>query len=174
MVTFINLGAILTWWKGPNLWFPGIFWTMHFKNSMEFSILVYFDDLSDFDHCWSPNFASNLHWRNGSELGFPCIFWRTHKAWPAIWYTGVSWPPAELISFYSQSVGFLSFGAIFTRWNRSNLDFPGILWRRNEMIRLAFGMHIYRSPFPSWLHFGHGLLIFLFFAQFCLSDKDQI
>ena len=49
------------------------------------------------------------------------------RKWPAIWHADVSWPPSELIRLWLEFVDFSNFGAILTKWNGSNLRFPGIL-----------------------------------------------
>ena len=55
---------------------------------------------------------------------------------------------------------FSNFGAILTKWNRSNLGFPGISWRTHGGNGLKFCTLMYLDHLQNWLVLGHGLLIF--------------
>ena len=46
-VDFSNFGAILTWWNGSNLGFPGIFRRMHRGNDLKCCMLMYLDHLQN-------------------------------------------------------------------------------------------------------------------------------
>ena len=96
------------------------------------------------------------------------------REWPEIQHADVSWPPLELIRLWSQSVNFPSFDATLTKWNRSNLGFPGISRRTHRRNGLKFYMLMYLDHLQNWLVYGHGLLIFLILALFWLSETDQI
>ena len=57
--------------------------------------------------------------RNLSNLGFPCIFLSMHdrnREWPEICNAHISWPPSELISFWSWSVDFRNWRFVSTSW----------------------------------------------------------
>ena len=50
---FSHFGAILTYWNGSNLGFPGIFWKTHWGNGLEFCMLMYpdhFQNRSDYGY----------------------------------------------------------------------------------------------------------------------------
>ena len=96
------------------------------------------------------------------------------REWPEIWYAAVSWPPSEVISLWPRSVDFSNFGAILTKWNGSNLGFPGIFWRTHGGNGLKLCTLMYRDHVQNWLVYGHGLLIFLILALFWLSETGQI
>ena len=98
----------------------------------------------------------------------------SHFEWPEIWYAGVSWPPSELIRFWSRSGDFPYFGVILTWWNRSNLGFLAIFFRMHERNGLKFDMVMYPGHPFNGLHFGHGLLIFFILGVFWLSETSQI
>ena len=52
--------------------------------------------------------------------------------------------------------------------------FPGICRRMHGGISLKFYMLMYLDHLQNWLVYGHGLLIFLIFALFWLSETGQI
>ena len=89
-------------------------------------------------------------------------------------HVDVSWPPSELISLWLRSVAFSNFGTILTKWNGSNLGFPGICRRRHGGNGLQFRTLIYLDHLQNWFVHGHGLLIFLMLALFWLSETGQI
>ena len=49
--------------------------------------------------------------------------------------------------------------------------FPGISRRAHRGNGLQFCILIYPDHFQNWLHFGHGLLIFLLLVWLCLSEN---
>ena len=103
---------------------------------------------------------------------YPVNAWRE---WPEILHADVSWPPSELISLWPQSVDFSNFGAIFTLWNGSNLEFPGISRGKHGGNGLKFCTLMYLDHhFQNWLVYGYSLLIFLILAPFWLSETGQI
>ena len=69
---------------------------------------------------------------------------------------------------------FQIFDTILTSWNGLNLGFPGISQRTHVGNGLKFCMLIYLDHLQNWLIYGHGLLIFLIFALFRLSEMGQI
>ena len=94
------------------------------------------------------------------------------RAWN--FHADVSWPPSELISSGSRSVHFCNFGTILTRWNGSNLGFPGISQRTHGGNGLTYGMLLYPDHLQNWLAYGDDLLIFLILVLFWLSETGQI
>ena len=89
-------------------------------------------------------------------------------------YADVSWPYTELISLWLWSVGFCYFGTILTKWNRSNLGFPGISWGTHKGNGLKYGMLLYPDHLQNWLDYGYCLVIFLILVLFWLSETGQI
>ena len=81
----------------------------------------------------------------------------TWREWPEMWYATVSWPPSELISLWLRSGDFSNFGAILTKWNGSNLGFPGIFWKTHLGNGLKFCMLMYLDHFQNWLDYGYSL-----------------
>ena len=70
------------------------------------------------------------------------------RKWPEILHADVSWPLSELIRLCVQFVGFSNFDAIMTKWNGSNLGFPGILV-------MLCGFSSLRWPFGwNWSYLG--------------------
>ena len=69
--------------------------------------------------CWYSSFWS--HFDLVKQVRF-----RVFKIFFRIWHADVSWPPLELITFGSWSIGFPHFGTILTWWNRPNVQFPDI------------------------------------------------
>ena len=67
---------------------------------------------------------------------------------------------------WSWSVHFPPFGVNLTKWNGSNLGFPGISWRTHGGNSLQFCMLMYLDHRQNWLVYGHGLLIFFYFGDF--------
>ena len=102
---------------------------------------------------------------------FPENAWRK---WLEILHVDVSWPPSELISSRSQSVKFCNFGPILTKWNGSNLGFPGIFWRMHGGNGLKYGMLLYPDQLQTSLDYVNGLLIFLILVLFWVSETGQI
>ena len=96
------------------------------------------------------------------------------RDWPEILLADVSWPSSELISLWSWSVDFSNFGTILTKWNGSNLGFPGISRRTHGGNGLKFCMLMYLDHFQNWVVYGHSLLIFLIWGLFWLSEMGQI
>ena len=103
-----NFGTILTKWKGLNFWFSGIFYKMHWRNDLQFGMLICADHLQN-------NF---LYYSHGLLI-FPILaqFWvkfvvcgyflqNAKKRWPEIWHAYVSWPPSELFRLWKWSVDF--------------------------------------------------------------------
>ena len=107
----------------------------------------------------------------GVSVYFPENAW---KKWPEILHADVSWPPSELISLWSRSGDFSNFGAFWTKWNGSNLGFPGISQRTHWGNGLKFCTLMYLDHLQNWLVYGHGLVIFLILALFGLSETGQI
>ena len=85
-------------------------------------------------------------------------FYCNHFGWPKIWQADVSWPPWELIRFWSSSVDFPHFGGILRTQGRNGLKF-GLMYSYHLLFRL---------------NFGHGMFIFLILAPFWLSETVQI
>ena len=56
---------------------------------------------------------------------------------------------------------FFNLGTIFTKWNGSNLGFPGISWRTHGGNGLKVCMLMYLDHLQKWLVYGHSKLIFL-------------
>ena len=102
---------------------------------------------------------------------FPENAWRK---WPEILHIDVSWPPSEMISSGLRSVDFCNFGTILTKWNGSNLGFPGISWRMQGGNGLKYGMLLYPDHLKNWLDYGYGVVIFLILVLFWLSETGQI
>ena len=96
------------------------------------------------------------------------------REWPEMWYVTVSWPPTELSSLWLQSGDFSNFGAILTKWNGSNLGFPGIFWKTHRGNGLKFCMLMYLDHFQNWLDYGYSLQIFLILMLFWLSETGKI
>ena len=96
------------------------------------------------------------------------------REWPEILHADVSWPPSELISYGSRSVDFCNFGTILTKWDGSNLGFPGISWRTHGGNGLKYGMLLYPDHLQNWLAYHYSLLIFVILALFWLSETGQI
>ena len=69
---------------------------------------------------------------------------------------------------------FSNFGAILTKWNGSNLGFPGISRRTHGGNGLKFCTLMYLDHLQNWLVYGYGLLIFIILALFWLSETGQI
>ena len=67
-----------------------------------------------------------------------------------------------------------NFGAILTKWNGSNLGFPGISQRTHGGNGLKLCTLMYLDHLQNWLVYGQSLLIFLIFALFRLSEMGQI
>ena len=163
----------------PNFGFPGIFWRKHVRNSLKFGKLMYPDhlhNLLDFGHCLLifPILAAFWLCETGQNYGFWAFSWECmgEMAWNL---TCWSWPPSELIRFWSWSVDFPHFGGIVTEWNRSNLEFMAIFWRGHGKNGLIFCMLMFPDHLQKWLDFAHGPLIFLIFRHVhsmaaCLSD----
>ena len=82
------------------------------------------------------------------------------KDWPEILHADVSWPSSELISLWPWSVDFSNFGTVLTKWNGSNLGFPGISPRTHGGNSPKFCTLMYLDHLQNWLVYGHGLLIF--------------
>ena len=59
---------------------------------------------------------------------------------------------------------FSNFGIIFTKWNGSNLGFPGIFRRTHGWNGLKFCTLMYLDHLQNWLVCGHSLLIFFNFG----------
>ena len=95
------------------------------------------------------------------------------RDWPEILHADVSWP-TELISLWLRSVDFSNFGAILTKWNGSNLGFPGISRRTHGENIMKFCTLMYFDHLQNWLVYGHGLLIVLILALFWLFETGQI
>ena len=118
-VDFSNFGAILTWWNGSNLGFPGISWRTHRGNGLKFCMLMYLDHIQNwlvlgygllvfvnwhiFDSVKRVKFGVSRHFLEN-----------TYREWPEMWYAAVSWPPSELIRLWLRSGDFSNFGAILT------------------------------------------------------------
>ena len=91
------------------------------------------------------------------------------EEWPEFWHADVSWPPSELIKFGWSSV-----------WHhvdfvkQPNLGFLAIFFRMHRRNGLQFDMLMYPDYLFNCLHFGHGLLNFLIWAVFWLSESSQI
>ena len=98
---------------------------------------------------------------------FPENAWRK---WPEMLHADVSWPLSELISLWPLSVDFANFGTILTKWNGSNLGFPGISRRMHGGNGLKFCTLMYLDHLQNWPVYGHSLLIFLILALFWLSE----
>ena len=96
------------------------------------------------------------------------------RDWPEILHADVSSPCSELISLWPWSVDFSNFGIILTKWNGSNLGFPGISQRTRGWKGLKFCSLMYLDHLQNWLVYGHSLLIFLILALFWLSETGQI
>ena len=79
-----------------------------------------------------------------------------------------------LVSFWSWSVYFSNFGTILTKWNGSNLGFPGISQRTHGGNGLKFSTLMYLDHLQNWLVSGHGQFIVLILALFWPSETDQI
>ena len=88
------------------------------------------------------------------------------REWPEILHADVSWPPSELISLWRQFGDFSNFGAILTKWNGSNLGFPGISRRTHGRNDLKFCTLMYLEHLQNWLVNGLGL--------FWLGETGQI
>ena len=96
------------------------------------------------------------------------------REWSEILHADVSLAPSELIKLWSWSVDFSPFGVTLTKWNGSNLGFPGISRRTRGGNGLAFCMLMYLDYLQNWLVYGHGVLFFLILAFFLLSEMGQI
>ena len=83
----------------------------------------------------------------------------------------VSWPPSELVTWWSRFVDFSYFGGSLTKWNGSKLWSPGFSWWRNWGNGLKFRMLIYLNHLQNWLDYGHSLLIFSFWRYFDLVKR---
>ena len=104
-VDFSNFSAILTYWNGSNLGFPGISRRMYGGNGLKFCTLMYLDHLQNslvyghgpliFFHFWR-YFDLVKRVKFGVSGHFAENAWRK---WPQILHADVSWPPSELISF---------------------------------------------------------------------------
>ena len=103
-----------------------------------------------------------------THLSFYC----SHFEWPEISHAGVSRPLSELIRFLSSSVEFSYYGNILTEWNRSNLLFWGIIFRKQWSLK--FVNYMYFDHLQNCLEFGHGLLIFFILVLLWLSETGQI
>ena len=104
-VDFPHFGIILTKWNSSNLGFREIFFRTHGRNGLKFDMLMYAD------HFWN-----SLHF-DDRLLNFlvSAAFWQARLAvsrhllenaweeWAAICHAYVSWPPSELIRFWSKS-----------------------------------------------------------------------
>ena len=88
------------------------------------------------------------------------------REWPEILHADISWPPSELIRLWSWSVNFPNVGAILTKWNGSNLGFPGICWRTHEGIGLKFCLLMYLDHLQIWLDYSHHWLILFYFWHY--------
>ena len=91
-----------------------------------------------------------------------------------MWYATVSWPPSELIGLWLRSGNISNFGAILTKWNGSNLGFPGIFWKTHRGNGLKFCMLMYLDHFQNWSDYGYSLQIFLILMLFWLSETGKI
>ena len=109
---------LVSLWFRSNLGFRGISWRMHRGNGLKFCMRMYPDH---FQHQhWSDYSLSLLiflilcyfdlvKWvKFGVSRHFPENAWRE---WPEILHADVSWPPSELIRFWSCSVDFPHYGA---------------------------------------------------------------
>ena len=96
-----------------------------------------------------------------------------HFKWPEILHADVSWPPSELIRFWSSSVDFPHFCGILTSWNRPNLWFPDIFLPSQGRNGMKSGMLTYSDNRQCSLDFDRVLLIFLILASFWLSENGK-
>ena len=95
-------------------------------------------------------------------------FWLTETG--QIW--GFQTFPGEHME--GMSIDFPPLCTIFTWWNWSNSGFLGVFLRMHGSNNLKFGKLMYFDQLENWLHFGHGLLIFLLLAPLWLSETGQI
>ena len=59
-----------------------------------------------------------------------------------------------------------NFSAILTKWNWSNLGFPGIFWKTYWVNGLTFCMLMYSDHLQNCCDYGYSLLIFLILMLF--------
>ena len=104
-VDLSRFGAILTWWNGSNLGFPGISWRTHWVNGLAFCMLMYREHLQnwvDYGHSLLIFLILALFWLR--EMGQIWGFWSCMLC------------------------GFSSLWCPFD-WNWSYFGFLGIIWR---------------------------------------------
>ena len=95
------------------------------------------------------------------------------EEWPEPWHADVSWPPSELMKFWSWSVDF-PFWHHFDLVKQANLGCLTIFFRMHGRNGLQFDMLMYPDYLFNCLHLGHGLLIFLILAGIWLSETSHI
>ena len=77
------------------------------------------------------------------RIGFQAFPGESMEGIAWYFYAGVSWPPSELIKFWSWSVDFPPFGIILTQCEGLNLGFLGISVRMHGVNGLKFYMLMY-------------------------------
>ena len=88
----------------------------------------------------------------GKIRGFRTFSWERMEEWHGIMHT-LSWPPSEIIKFWSRSVDFPHFSDTLTYWNRSNLEFPGILGVTHGRNGQKYPAHLPSELMRFWLNF---------------------
>ena len=94
-----------------------------------------------------------------------------HFEWPDFWHAGVSWPPSELIRFWSSSVDFPHFNGI---WLCETGQISNIFLKIQARNGLKFDMLMYPNHHQNWLDFGHGLSISPILVPFWFCETGQI
>ena len=96
---------------------------------------------------WPVTYHGHSGQQNNKAGQFSDIFWRTDRnasqEWPRNLITNKLLTTPELIQFSSRYVHFPYFRGILTKWNRSNLGFPGIFRRTRSRNSLQIDMLMY-------------------------------
>ena len=115
---------------------------------------------NDFGQRW-PNCGSLV--AKNCEIGVSGHTMETAwKEWPEIWHTDVSWPPPEMIRFWSILA---KFGPLELK-NLNVLVVSGVPVRTQWWNGPKFGIQMYDDHLQNGPDLGHGLIIYLLLVHF--------